>query len=177
MQNSPFRLNFKRSQTLTSKPSFSLIVSAEMSPEFEEAAKKYGYINELVYADPKLEEARQLRQQKADEERAQEQRIQQVFDKHGAGQLASMFLGRNPIVWLFTLPFRIIWWIFSARRVQKHQIMRFSELKRGKTITTQNVVEILEAEKTIKQTAEAIESVILASVDYGNEARVSRSAA
>lgn len=59
MTHEPFRLVFKRSQTKGKrKPTFSLQVSAEMSPEFENAAQEYGLWKEVIYADPKLEESR-----------------------------------------------------------------------------------------------------------------------
>ena len=61
MTHDPFRLIFKRSQSGSrGKPTFSLQVSAEMTPEFERAAQDYGLWKEVIYADPKLEESREL---------------------------------------------------------------------------------------------------------------------
>ena len=60
MRTDHFRLVFKRGQTEGPRPTFSLLVSAEMTPQFEEAALHYGLWNEIIYADPKLDEARQI---------------------------------------------------------------------------------------------------------------------
>jgi hypothetical protein len=55
-----FRLIFKRSQSAGPNPTFSLLVSAEMTPDFILAARHYGVWNDIVYADPKLQEARDM---------------------------------------------------------------------------------------------------------------------
>lgn len=173
MTNEPFRLIFKRSQSNEKRPSFSLLVHADMSPEFEQAAKLYGHWNELIYADPKLEEARELRNIKADQnyEKAK-RRAKAVENMNGdvAFFLLPFYLTYKLFKWAFVLPFQIAWWIYKARKSQKEQIMRFSELLGGKTITTKSIVEIAEAEEMIVATTDAIKTEILASMNYGGEA-------
>jgi hypothetical protein len=145
-----------------------------MTPEFEQAAKDYGLWNEIVYADPKLEEARELRARKAE--------LKHLKGKRRARAIASSVDGATAIFLLpfvlsyritkliFVLPFKLIWWLFAAFRAQKKQIMRFSELKRGKTIATRSLPEIVQAEEIIQESLETIRTHILAALNYDGEA-------
>lgn len=174
MTNEPFRLIFKRSQTKGSKPNFNLLVSAEMTPEFEQAAREYGLWNEIIYADPKLAEARELRARKAElKAKKKIRRNDALFDSvDGATALLLLPLMITYKLTKFVLvtPFKLAWWLFAAWRSQKKQVMRLSELKEGKTITTQSLPEIAEAEETLMETTGAIKDHVLAAMSYDTEA-------
>ena len=174
MKNDPFRLVFRRSQTQGKTPTFSLLVSAEMSSQFEDAAKTYGAWNELVYVDPKLEEARELRVLRSKQKHVRANRRANAITSSISGETAFFLL---PFVIMYKLmkwtligPFKLAWWIFKARTSQREQIIRFHELVEGKTITTQSVREIVEAEQLIQETTEAIKAEVLAAMNYNSEA-------
>jgi len=175
MASDPFRLIFKRSQSQGARPSFILQVSAEMSPEFEQAARNYGYWNELIYADPKLEEARTLKLANSVVKTERKRRRTLGFLSNFDGGFIMVVL--FPI-WLtfkimqlvYIVPFKIIWWLFRAVRVQNKQLMRFHELQTGKSIATQSIDEIVEAEEMIKEITGKIETRVLAALNYGGEA-------
>ena len=78
-----FRLVFKRSQSpgSSSGPTFSLTVSAEMTPEFADAAYYYGIWNQIVYADPKLDEAREIRRRESELRKRKSQQRNRSFLK------------------------------------------------------------------------------------------------
>jgi hypothetical protein len=48
--------------------------------------------------------------------------------------------------------------------------MRLSEIKRGKTITTRSLPEIVQAEEIIEESVETIRTHILAALNYDGEA-------
>lgn len=175
MTSDPFRLIFKRSQSKGTNPSFSLQVSAEMSNEFEQAAHEYGYWNEMIYADPKLAEARELKLQKSiiKTERKRRRGLDLLSGLDGGFIMVVLFpiwFTWKIIKLVYITPFKLILWLFRASRTQKKQIMRFSELKTGKTIITRSLTEIVEAEEIIKDATGSIETHILASLNYGGEA-------
>ncbi|MCH8239996.1 MAG: hypothetical protein IIB62_08095, partial [Proteobacteria bacterium] len=81
MRKRPFRLVFKRSQSGVPNPTFSLLVSAEMTPDFMKAAHHYGIWNDIIYADPKLEEARELRARQSElREKQRRRRSKAIVD-------------------------------------------------------------------------------------------------
>jgi hypothetical protein len=175
MTHDPFRLIFKRSQSGSrGKPTFSLQVSAEMTPEFERAAQDYGLWKEVIYADPKLEESRELLKAKNLEKDKKRGRLLGSFVNALDGPAALIFL---PIYLVFKLykfvilmPFKIGWWLFKAFRTQDKQIMRFEELKTGKTITTKSLPEIVEAEEIIQRRTDEITNHVQAALSYSSEA-------
>ena len=175
MTHEPFRLIFKRSQSGSrGKPSFSLQVSAEMTPEFERAARDYGLWKEVIYADPKLEESRALLANKAIEKDKRRGRLVDSF-MHSIDGVAALLLLPLYISWKLTKliiiwPFKILWWLFKAFRTQDKQIMRFAELKTGKTITTRSLPEIVEAEEIIQRRTDEITRHVLAALSYSGEA-------
>ena len=175
MPNEPFRLVFKRSQTGGKrKPTFSLQVSAEMVPEFERAAQDYGLWKEVIYADPKLDESRELLTNKNLKKDKRRQRRMGAFvssiDGPAAILLFPMYLMFKITKLVMVLPFKILWWLFKAFRSQDKQIMRFSELKTGKTITTRSLPEIVEAEEIIKTRTNEVTTHVLAALNYSSEA-------
>ena len=175
MSNQPFRLIFKRSQAGGKKsPTFSLQVSAEMTPEFEQAAREYGLWKEVIYADPKLEESRELQARKNLEKDRKRGRITMSFVNSLDGA-ATILLLPIYLMWKMTKliivwPVKIVWWLFKASRTQDKQIMRFAELVDGKTITTKSLPEIIEAEEIIQQKTAEISNHIIAATQYGGEA-------
>lgn len=175
MSTDPFRLIFKRSQGQGTRPSFILQVSAEMSPEFEQAARSYGYWNELIYADPKLEEARTLKLANSvvKTERKRRRTLDFLSNFDGGFIMVVLFpiwLTFKIMQLVYIVPFKIIWWLFRAFSVQNKQLMRFHELKAGKSISTQSIDEIVEAEAMIKEITGKIETRVLAALNYSGEA-------
>lgn len=170
----PFRLIFKRSQTQGRRPTFSLLVSAEMTPEFEKAAREYGMWNEVIYTDPSLDESRAAQLEKAERKAASRKRRANAIVGSIDGSLA-IFLLPMYIVWRITkfvylFPFKLLWWLFRAFRTQNTQVMRFSELKKGKTITAQSLAEIMEAEEMIQRATQNAKAYVLAAGSYEGEA-------
>ena len=179
-----FRLVFKRSQSLGPgpgpspgsgpSPTFSLTVSAEMTPEFADAAYYYGIWNQIVFADPKLDEARKLRTRESEmRKRKTDQRNKSFFKSlnlTNAPVYLSAFITYKAMKLIYLGPFKLIWWLYCAFRSQNTQIMRFHELAKGKTITAQTLTEIIEAEEVIKQTTEEMENYIMQALNYGGEA-------
>ncbi len=171
---SAFRLIFKRDQTQGSRPTFSLAVSAEMPPEFEAAVRKYGLWNEVIYTDPSLEESRAAAVHKAERKAIARQRRTASFVSFADGEVA-FFLFPFYVLWkilklIYIIPFKIAWWLFKAHRTQATQVMRFAELKGGKTIRTKSLPEIIDAEEAIKQAVGNIETYVLAAGNYGGAA-------
>ena len=173
MHDDQFRLIFKRGQEKGQRPTFSLTVSAEMSPKFETAAHEYGLWNELIYADPKLEEERARLYDKSMRKQKRRERRMGTFvdllDGPTAIILAPIYLTWKLFKLMYVLPVKLIWWIVKARRAQASQIMRFSELKTGKTITTHSLPEIVEAEEIIQKSTDDIKTHILVAMNYASE--------
>lgn len=169
-----FRLVFKRSQSPGVGPTFSLAVSAEMTEEFACAAYNYGIWNQIVYADPKLEEARAIRtRESALRKRKREQRNRSFLksvNPSNAPLYLSALLTWKAIKLIYLGPFKLIWWLYCAFHSQNAQIMRFHELRNGKTITARTLTEIKDAEESIIQTTEEMETYIEDALSYGGEA-------
>ena len=169
-----FQLIFKRSQTDASPPTFSLLVVADMSPAFVHAARHYGLWNQIVYADPKLKEARDMRAREAEARERQRQRAGSKFLKTLTGPNASIVfpawvtLEIMKLVWLG--PFKLAWWIWCAIRTQRTQILRLRELEPGKIIATNTLTEIKEAEKEIQRTVEEFEDYLREACVYDGHA-------
>lgn len=174
MRKRPFRLVFKRGQTAGPQPVFSLLVSAEMTPDFMKAAHHYGIWNDIIYADPKLEEARELQARQSElKAKKSRQRTEAFFKNVDAptGTFLLLALLTYKIMKLIYIgPFKLIWWLYSAFRIQRTQIMRFHELLPGKTITTHTLTEIIEAEQSIQQSTETIELYVREALAYAGEA-------
>ena len=170
------KLIFKRSQSKSDKPTFSLLVAAEMTPEFRAAAQDYGYWNECVYVDPKIEEEREDQLLKLERKRAS--------TKWRANFWLSIFSGPSAIIFfpllvvlkismfIWTAPFKLAWWLFKARKAQAEQIIRLHELEQGKTITAHSIREIVAAEQMILENTEAIKTEVLAAMNYESDAFV-----
>ena len=175
MTDQPFRLIFKRSQSgAKGKPTFSLHVSAEMTPQFERAAQDYGLWKEVIYADPKLAESRALLASKAAEKDKKRGRFTRSLvgslDGAAAILLLPIFLMYKITFMIIFLPFKLVWWLFKAFRAQDKQIMRFHELKTGKIITTKSLPEIVEAEEIIQDRTHELSSHALVALNYSSEA-------
>ena len=174
MSTRPFRLVFKRSQSEGPNPTFSLLVSAEMTPELIEAARHYGVWNDIIYADPKLDEARQMRARQSElKDKKNRQRAEAFLNRVDASTAMfalPAFLTYKIMKLIYIGPFKLLWWLYCAFRTQKTQIMRFRELLPGKTITTHTLTEITEAEQIIQQSADTVEAYISGALDYGGEA-------
>ena len=176
MPNTPCQLTFKRSQTKGRKPSFTLTVLAEMTPEFEHAAQEYNMWNEIIYADPRLDEYREMQALKADRKYQRSVKVSNAITKSISGETALFLL---PFVLfykimklIFVVPFKIGFWIFKAFRQQKKQVMRFSELKQGKSFTTTDLSELVQIEETVKETVENIKSYVVAAGNYSGDVAV-----
>lgn len=173
MSQQPFCLHLNRTQSQSPKPSFSLSVSAEMTPEFEKAAKTYGYWNEVIYADPKLSEQREELLQSTHNKAVRRKKLwlslEHLFDGPVALFLFPIYMSLKITKWVVVLPFKLLFWIFAAKKIQETQILRFFELQTGKTITTQSIMEIIEAEEMIKSATERIQTEVLAATGYGSE--------
>ena len=177
-----FRLVFKRSQSPGpgsrsrpgSGPTFSLAVSAETTQEFACAAYHYGIWNQIVYADPKLEEARAIRtRESALRKRKREQRNRSFLksvNPSNAPVYLPAFITFKLMKLIYLGPFKLAWWLYCAFRSQNTQIMRFHELTNGKMITAQSLTEIIEAEEAIKETTEEMETYIEDALSYSGEA-------
>ncbi len=145
-----------------------------MSPEFVEAARYYGVWNDIVYADPKLEEAREMRARQSELKIKRNRRRTEDFfnrvDTTTATFVLPAFLAYKIIKLIYIGPFRLLWWLYCAFRTQKTQIMRFRELLPGKTVTTHSLTEIAEAEQIIQHSTETVEAYIRNALDYSGEA-------
>lgn len=175
MTHQPFRLIYRRSQSGGKrKPTFSLQISAEMSPEFERAAQDYGLWKEVIYADPKLAESRALLTAKNIEKDKKRGRVGRSLVNSMDGAAAIIFLPIYLVYrlykFVFLMPFKLVWWLFKAFRSQDKQIMRFEELKTGKTITTKSLLEIVEAEQIIQRRTDEITLQVQAALNYSGEA-------
>lgn len=174
MAKRPFRLIFKRSQSTGPRPIFSLLVSAQMTPNYMAAVHHYGLWNDIIYADPKLEEAREHQARQAElKSRRNRKRLERFFSKadtHQAALGASALLSYYVFKFAWLGPIKLVWWLFSAFRIQRTQIMRFHELLPGKTITTHTLNEIVEAEEAIQQSTETIEAYVRDALRYSGEA-------
>ncbi|MGD9784638.1 MAG: hypothetical protein AB7E80_01760 [Hyphomicrobiaceae bacterium] len=166
-----FRLIFKRSQSETSPPTFSLLVAADMSPAFVTAARHYGRWNDIVYADPKLKEARDLRAAE-DEARARQRkragsRLITMLDRPMIGS-AWLTYEITRIIWLG--PVKLAWWIWCAVRTQRSQILRLRELETGKVIAANTLTEIKAAEEDIIRSTGEIEAYLNEAAAYEGRA-------
>lgn len=166
-----FRLIFKRSQSETSPPTFSLLVVAYMTPAFVATARHYGRWNDIVYADPKLKEARDLRAAEAEARARQEKRkgsgLRMLVERPLVGP-AWLAYEITKIIWLG--PIKLAWWIWCAVRTQRSQILRLRELQTGKVIAARTLTEIKEAEEEIVRSIEEIETYLVDAAAYDGRA-------
>ncbi len=166
-----FRLIFQRSQTDASPPTFQLLVVADMSEAFVTAARHYGRWNDIVYADPKLKEARELRAAEAEARARQRKRagsrLITMLDRPmiGSAWLAYVI---TKILWLE--PIKLAWWIWCAVRTQRSQILRLRELQTGKVIAAKTLTEIKEAEEDITRSCTEIEAYLTEAAAYEGRA-------
>lgn len=166
-----FRLIFKRSQTDASPPTFQLLVVADMSEAFVTAARHYGRWNDIVYADPKLKEARDLRAAEAEARSKQRKRLgSRLFMMLDRPMIGSAWLTYviTKILWLG--PFKLAWWIWCAVRTQRSQILRLRELQTGKVIAARTLTEIKEAEEDITRSTQEIETYLTEAAAYEGRA-------
>lgn len=156
-----FRLIFKRSQSGASPPTFSLLVAADMSPAFVTAARHYGRWNDIVYADPKLKEARDLRAAEAEARaRARSSQRPNLTKTLDRPLVLPAWLTYEIIKLLWLGPIKLVWWIWCAVRTQRSQILRLRELESGKIIAAKTLTEIREAEEDIARATEDIEAYL-----------------
>ena len=181
MTTTPCQLIFKRSKTKGRKPQFTLTAVAEMTPEFESATHEYGMWNQIIYADPRLDEARELQALKADRKIKRRRRVGKAIARNVSGETAIFLL---PFVLLYKIlkliyigPIKLLFWIFKAFRQQKKQIMRFRELKQGKSFTSADLMELAQIEETIKESVENITAYVGAAANYGGDVAVQSEAA
>lgn len=166
-----FRLIFKRSQSEASPPTFSLLVVADMTPAFVAAARHYGRWNDIVYADPKLKEARDLRAAEAEARAREAKRKGSVFRMLFERPLLGPALLTYQITKVFWLgPVKLAWWIWCAVRTQRSQILRLRELETGKVIAAKTLTEINEAENEIVRATEEIETYLVDAARYDGRA-------
>lgn len=166
-----FRLIFQRSQTDASPPTFQLLVVADMSEAFVTAARHYGRWNDIVYADPKLKEARELRAAEAEARARQRKRagsrLITMLDRPIIGSAWLTYV-ITKILWLG--PFKLAWWIWCAVRTQRSQILRLRELQTGKVIAAKTLTEIKEAEEDITRSTQEIETYLTEAAAYDGRA-------
>ena len=171
MDTRHFQLIFKRGQSDTSPPTFSLLVVAEMSPAFIASARHYGRWNDIMYADPKLREARDLRARDAEARAKQRhnrrQPLTQIIDRPVVAT-ARITLALVKLIWLG--PPKLLWWIWCAIRTQRAQILRLRELQTGKVIAANTLNEIKDAEDAIREAAQEIEDYIVEAANYDGRA-------
>ena len=143
MNTQHFRLIFKRSQTDTAPPTFSLLVVAEMSPAFIATAKHYGLWNQIVYADPKLKEARDLMAREAEareqQRRRRNKRLLKSLDRSPVSFVLPAWLTYEILKLAYLGPIKLAWWIWCAIKTQRTQILRLRELHTGKNHCRQHL--------------------------------------
>jgi len=174
MSTSHFRLIFKRSQSETSPPTFSLLVVADMSPAFMRAARHYGLWNQIVYADPKLKQARALTAREAEARARQRKRLRSFLFKaltsHHASLIVPAWITAGVLKLVSLGPVKLAWWLWCALHTQRTQILRLRELATGKIIAANTLTEIKEAEVAIQKAVEEIEEYLREAVRYDGTA-------
>jgi len=174
MSTQHFRLIFKRSQSDATPPTFSLLVVADMTPAFIHSAKHYGLWNQIVYADPKLKEARDLRAREAEAREKLRRRSRRSFlksfDPSSATFVLPAWLTFEILKLVYLGPVKLAWWIYCAIRTQRSQILRLRELHTGKIIAARTLTEIKDAEDAIRTAVEEIEAYIREAASYDGDA-------
>jgi hypothetical protein len=167
-----FQLILKRNQSKENgQRMFTLTAMAEMTSEFEEAVKEYNLWNEFIYVDSRVEENRQLYAQQG-ERRAE--RSSSFFDNFVGDSLANLalYLTYKTLKLIFIGPFKLAWWIFKATRTQKQQMMRFHEIKEGKTFSSNDLAELAQIEETITERCNGIVGHVTAALNYSGDVTV-----
>ena len=169
----PMKLIFRRSQTGNAGPTFTLHFILDLPEGARGAAKHYGLYNEIVYIDPKLEEARTLKAEQASRQLAQSEA---QYNDVMAGNVSlermadmSTNLVFDLIKWTILLPFYLIYKIYIFLTAEKKQIIRFWHLADGKSLSSRNLAEIIEAENQIKENMTAIANFIATASHYTGE--------
>ena len=169
----PIKLIFRRSQTGNAGPTFTLHSIIDLPDGVRDAAKHYGVYKEIVYIDPKLEEARSLKAEQVGRQLAQSEAR---FSDIKAGNVSAEYmvdmstnLVFDIIKWTILLPFYVIYRIYIFLTSERKQIIRFSHLVEGKSLTSKNLVEIIEAENQIKENMTRIANFIARAAHYTDE--------
>jgi hypothetical protein len=181
MTTIPFRLVLKRSQSPQARgtPIFQVTALAEMTAEFEQAVEKYGLWQEVIWNDPLLEGEADAKLQTAVERDGRRKRRKM-------GTLAWLE-GRSPVTLLFLLPYWILYqaiklaimipiWIFrlssnvaASNKTQDQRIMRFHELKSGKTLSAPSLVDALAIESAIEEASTSVAQYVKVALNYSGD--------
>lgn len=173
----PFQLLLKRSQSKESgKPTFTLTALAEMTPEFEAAAIEYDLWNEFIYVDSRVEDGRKLAAVDGVVKAHRSDRQYKIFVGDSMANLA-VYLTYKLLKLMFVGPFKPVWWIFKAKRSQQQQMMRFHELKEGKSFSSADLGELAQIEETITERCDGIVGHVTAALNYSGEVTVAPDAA
>jgi hypothetical protein len=168
----PFQLMLKRSQSKTSgKPTFTLTALAEMTPEFEAAAKEYDLWDEFIYVDERVEDDRKSQ---AVDGVVKASRSARRFDTFVGDSMANLalYLTYKTLKLIFVWPFKLLWWVFKAKKSQQQQMMRFRELKEGKSFSSADLAELVQIEEMIAERCDGIVSHVTAALNYSGEVTV-----
>jgi len=168
----PFQLMLKRSQSKAKgKPTFTLTALAEMTPEFEAAAKEYDLWNEFIYVDDRVEDDRKSQAVDGVVKAGRSDRQYTAFVGDSMANLA-LFLTYKFLKLIFIGPFKLAWWIFKAKKSQQQQMMRFRELKEGKSFSSTDLAELAQIEETIAERCDGIVSHVTAALNYSGEVTI-----
>ncbi len=181
MTTTPFRLVLKRSQTPQNKgtPLFHVTALAEMTAEFEQAVEKYGLWQEVIWHDPLLDgEADDAHRSALGRQDNRQRRARGFGDWVG---------NRSLVTLLFLLPYWILYktiklvimipvWIFrlisrtkASNKIQDERVMRFHELKTGKTLSAPSLVDALAIEEAIEKASTTVAQYVKTAVDYSGD--------
>ena len=169
----PMQLIFRRSQTDKESPAYTLHSILDMPDGVRSAAEHYGVFREIVYIDPKLENARAIKALQVSYQLARsEARHRDVMEGKASPQSIEEVGANilfNVIKWTFLLPFYIPYRIYKFITEERKQTIRFSQLVEGKSLTSKNLAEIIEAENQIKENMTGIANFIATASHYTGE--------
>jgi len=181
MTTIPFRLVLKRSQSPQNKgtPIFHVTALAEMTAEFEQAVDKYGLWQEVIWHDPLLDD-------EADDAHHSALERQDNRQRRARGR-QNWLEGRSFSTLLFLLPYWIFYkliklvimipiWIFriqsrvkASNKTQDERVMRFHELKAGKTLSAPSLVDALAIEEAIEKASTTVAQYVKTALDYSGD--------
>ncbi len=181
MTTIPFRLVLKRSQSAQNKgtPVFHVTALAEMTADFEQAVDQYGLWQEVIWHDPLLDD-------EADNAHRSALDRQDNRQRRARGRL-NWLEGRSPVTLLFLLPYWILYktiklaimvpvWIFrfqsrvkTSNKTQDERVMRFHELKTGKTLSAPSLGDVLAIETAIEEASTTVAQYVKTALDYSGD--------
>lgn len=162
----------KRNQSKTSgKPTFTLTAIAEMTPEFEEAVKEYDLWNEFIYVDSRVEDDRKLQAVDGVIKAGRSERQYNTLVGDSMANLA-LYLTYKLLKLMFVGPFKLLWWIFKAKKSQQQQMMRFHELVEGKSFSTIDLAELIQIEETLTERCDGIVGHVSAALSYSGNVTI-----